>query len=225
MKTYYKNVTTLAGIVKQAIPKPTFELSEEQIEKLRTFSDALLSILTVAGTLTLTIAAPNALRIFDLFEKKRKSWTKKPSRAWKQKKILRTFYYLRQQGKIEFKKKGNDYEVILTEKGRKKLKKINFQTMTGPREKTWDGKFWQVAADIPTKYRIGADAFRDKLKSMNFYPLQRTLWFYPYDPRVEIEFIARTYGISSFVTMMKIQELDPSDERLLKVYFKELDVV
>lgn len=214
----------LAAVIKKASPKPTFELSEEQIEKLKTYSNILLGILAGAGLVTMMVLAPNALQALDIFQKRK---GKKPlKRKEKEQKVARAFYYLRHWGHIQLKRKREDYEVILTEKGKKQIKHLNLETLSIPRPKNWDGKFWQVAADIPTKeYRYGADALREKLKQMNFYPLQRTLWFYPYDPRVELEFIARNYGVANFVTVMKIATLDLSDEKVLREFFKEQKII
>jgi len=222
MRVYKK--LGISQIVKQATPKPILELSPGQIEKLKNFSDALLGILNLVGVATVAVLAPNALRMFDLFEK-RGNPKKRILNAEKQQKVIRAFYYLRETGRIKFVQRGDSYEVVLTEKGQKQIKRINFETISVKTDSKWDGKFWQVAADIPTKYRLGADAFRDKLKLMNFYSLQRTLWFYPFNPRIEIEFVARTYGIDPFVTVMKIDELDISDKKLLVGYFKKAGVI
>ena len=82
-----------------------------------------------------------------------------------------------------------------------------------------------MAADIPTKgYRQGADALRAKLKQMGFCPLQRTLWFYPYDPRKQLEVIVNHYGIGEFVTVMEISRMDIQDEKVLKKYFNLLRI-
>lgn len=221
MKRYEK--LAISEIVKRTAKKPLLELDEQGIEKLKNFTDVVLGILIVGGILTMTVLAPNALRALKLFEKKK--GRKRISTPKSQKKIARAFYYLRQSGQVQFIRKGNDYEVVLTDKGKKRIKRLSFDTMKIKKDGKWDGQFWQVAADIPTEYRLGADAFRDKLKSMDFYSLQRTLWFYPYDPKVEIEFIARTYGIDSFVTVMKIASLDPSDENVLRTHFKQLGII
>lgn len=214
----------LASAFRQALPKPAFQISEQQLEKLKTYSDVLLGVVGVAGIMLLTVLAPNALQALDLFQKKRgRSRLNPPA---KQRKVIRSFYYLKAKGQIEFRRKGEDYEVRLTKRGRRQIKKFRFETLSVPKAEHWDGKFWQVAADIPTKqHRRGADALRQKLKEMGFYPLQRTLWFYPYDPRLELEFITHTYGIHPFVTTMKIAELEESDERVLKAHFKKQAII
>lgn len=218
------NRLPLVSAFRQAFPKPTFRLSPEQAEKLKTYTNVLLGMLAGAGMLTMMVLAPNALQALDLFQRRR--GRRKLAPLEREQRVIRSFYYLRARGHIEVHQKGNDYEVSLTKQGRRQIRKMNFQTLAVPKNVRWDGKFWQVAADIPTKqHRRGADALRQKLKEMGFYPLQRTLWFYPYDPRMELEFISRTYGISQFVTTMKIAELDESDERVLKGHFKKQAII
>lgn len=220
---FYQKIP-LAVAIRQASPRPTFEFSEEKVEKLKTFSNIVLGILSVAGIATIALIAPNALQALELFEKRKGH--RKLRHSQKVRKVSRVFYYLRERGFVEFRQKGEDFEVSLTKRGKKQIRRLDIETLSIPRPKSWDGKFWQVAADIPTKkYRRGADALRSKLKQMGFYPLQRTLWFYPFDPRIEIEFIVRHYGIVPFVTVMKIAELDPSDERILKRFFKQKELI
>ena len=77
------------------------------------------------------------------------------------------------------------------------------------------------AADIPTKnYRRGADMLRRKLKELGFFSLQRTLWFYPFDPRKELEYVVNSFGIANFVTLMEVSRLDRDDEEIMKKFFR-----
>lgn len=226
----YNKQHSWASTIKRALPaedEPIFKLSEAQIEKLKNFSKVLLAILSLVGIATMVVLAPNALQALKIFEKKRehRGYTKLPFRN-KQQKIIKTFYYLKQKKWIDFRRKGEDYEVIVTMQGKKQIRKMRLETLTIPRPEKWDGKFWEVIADIPTKdYRQGADAFRTKLKDMGFFHLQRTVWLCPFDPRLEIEFITRHYGIFNFVTVMKIEELDPADEKPVKKFFKKQGLV
>ena len=128
---------------------------------------------------------------------------------------------MRDSGLIKFRGEGGDFKLKLTNKARKFLEKLNFRTIQVGKQKTWDKKWWLIVADIPTKeHRLGADQFRKKLKDMGFYFLQRTVWFYPFDPRKEIQFISETYGIQKFITVMEVSRLDVEDERRMKQFFK-----
>ena len=83
-----------------------------------------------------------------------------------------------------------------------------------------------MAADIPTKeHKTAADALRRKLKEMNFYSLQRTLWFYPHDPRLEIDWIVRIYHIERFVTIMEISRLDLDDAEKMVKFFRKQKII
>lgn len=209
------------SIISQTVPddkKPRF--TDEQIDKIKTAGAITLTILGIAGVITLSAVAPNVLSVLGrtLFKNSRnKRFTKKQ----KVTKVARTFYYLKDRGYIKMKPSGKDFKIFLTKLGKRRLKKLEFEHLTITKPKKWDGKWWQIAADIPTEdYKWAADLFREKLMLMNFFPLQRTLWFFPFDPRDEIDFILSHFGIERYVTVMEINRLDRDDERKLKNFFK-----
>lgn len=229
MKKYIKQISW-PRVLKRALPEEQrkhFELTEARIEKLKNFSQVLLAVLSVVGIATMVLIAPNALQALKIFEKtKERRGSRSSGFKNNSAKIIKTFYYLKQKNWVEFRRKGEDYEVTVTAQGKKQIRKMRLETLTIAKPEKWDGKFWLVIADIPTKeYRAGADAFRQKLKEMSFFHLQRTVWLYPFDPRLEIEFITRHYGIFNFVTVMKIDELDPADGKPVKKFFKKQGII
>lgn len=196
-----------------------FTLNKRQLEHLKTASQVVLAVVATTGIIALAIAAPNALKVLHSVSKLRKKY-KNLGFDEKQNKLQDTFYYLRRSGLIRFRGEKSGLHLILTEKGKKFLEKLGFKTLQVKKPKIWDKKWWVVAADIPTKpHRQGADKLRQKLKDMGFCFLQRTLWFYPYDPRKEIAFIAQTYGVEKFITIMEVNRLDREDEQRLKIFF------
>ncbi|OGE78827.1 MAG: hypothetical protein A2751_01375 [Candidatus Doudnabacteria bacterium RIFCSPHIGHO2_01_FULL_46_14] len=220
MKTYFKQ--SISQIIDDSLPEPILELTEERIEKLKNTAEVIMGVLSIATILTMTVVAPNAIQALKLFQKRK---GKKFSTKQNKQKILKSFYYLRSKGYIEFKARGKDYELLLTDKGKKQIKNLNFDTLSIAAPATWDGKFWQIAIDIPVKYKTAADYLRTKLKELNCYPLQRSLWFYPHDPRGEIEFVARTYGVANYLTFMKIERMEQDDESMLREYFRSLSII
>lgn len=216
----------IGTIIKQAIPpdkKPAF--SSDQIEKLKTASAIALTFIGVAGVAALSAVAPNVIGVIGklaLEKCPQRKFTKKE----KGRKLADVFYYLKKSGQIQMRPILNDFRISLTKLGKKRFQRLRFDTMEIERPKTWNGKWWQIAADIPTKkHKRGADLFRQKLKDMKVFPLQRTLWFYPFDPREEIEFIANYYNIGRFVTVMEINRLDREDEKLMKEHFTKEGVL
>lgn len=220
---HYEKIGT---VIRKSTPlekQPRF--TEKQVEKFKTVSTVVLGIVGVAGAIALSAVAPNIFVAIDkLFLQKRPH--RKFSKKEKDLKVAQTFYYMKRSGQIKMKLKGNDFVIALTKLGKRRLKKLQFETLRILPQKSWDGKWWQAAADIPTKkYKRGADLLRQKLKDMKFYPLQRTLWFYPYDPREEVEYIANYYNIGRFVTVMEVSRLDKQDEKPMTAFFRKEKII
>lgn len=195
-------------------------LTQAQIEGLKDAASIALAVIASVGAMGIAVVAPNLLSALNhVFSKKQKY--KNISQNDKKKKTAQVFYYLKKRGLIEFKEEKGVLKILLSKSGRQKSASLNVASLRIQKASHWDGKWWQVAADIPTKhYRQGADMLRRKLKQMGFCPLQRTLWFFPFDPRKEIEFVSKEYGISQFVTVMEISRMDVQDEEKLLKYFQ-----
>lgn len=221
MRKKSKSKPTIKSIILKSLPveKPPI-ITDEQLERLKSAGEVALAIIGVAGTIALSAVAPNIFTALDkIFFKKTSA--RRSTRSQKEQKLQRTFYYLKEHGYIIIKPKGRDFKVWLSKLGKRKLKKVALDALSIPKPKSWNGKWWLVAADIPTEdYKWAADLFRQKLKDIKFYPLQRTLWFYPYDPRKEIEFLMNYFGIGRFVTVMEVERMDFSDEKKMIEFYK-----
>lgn len=198
--------------------RPIFELTDGQKQRLKTAAGVALTVVAAVGVIAISAAAPNVFQAVDKIYKITKG--KKHSFKAKQLKTAQAFYYLKRCGLIQIQTTSKGLFASLTAKGREKMEKLNLDTLRINKPKTWDGKWWLLAADIPTQdYRWAADLLRKKVKQMGFYPLQRTLWMYPYQPVKEIEFLCQHFGIARFVTVMEVNRLDKDDERKLKDFF------
>ncbi|MCL5666481.1 MAG: hypothetical protein M1383_01800 [Patescibacteria group bacterium] len=222
----YGNQITLGTAVAQSLPdKRIIKLSQKQMQTLKTATEVTLAVVAAAGVVSVSVVAPNLFSAMGHFLPKGKKYSGY-SHKQKAKKVAETFYYLKRTGLVRFRQSGTDWLLSLTDLGRRRLPKLEVDSLSVTKPKKWDGSWWVVAADIPTKdCRQGADLLRRKLKQLGFYPLQRTLWLYPFDPRREIEFISQAFGIARFVTVMKIAELDTQDLAVLKPYFKKLNLL
>jgi hypothetical protein len=208
------------------VPKSSLELDDAQIQKLRNVGEVLLALTAVAGMLTVAAVAPNALQLIDKLPWARKTYRSLLSKNRDQEKaVARAFYYIKQNSYVKLITKGENVQIKITSKGRKKIKAMNFTSLAVPKSK-WDGKWWFVLADIPTKeFKNSADLFREKLKAMHFYSLQRTVWVYPFDPRDEVDFVSAYFGIERFVTVLQASLVDPDDQKKLKNYFKLFKII
>jgi len=163
------------------------------------------------------------LQALDIFE--RKKYGRKLSYEEKVEKLSHVFHYVKRRSYVDFKRTGDeDFEVKFLKDGKEKVRQISEKLMQIPTHK-WDGKFWLVALDVPVKYRKKADNFREDVKTLGLFFLQKTMWFYPFDPRVEIEYFARKNEIERYVTVMRVDELDPEDDETLRKYFKTMSLI
>ncbi len=218
MKVY--NKLTITAAINTALPKKRLELSERQISRLKTAAQIILALGAAAGAVALAVMAPNAGRLLGQVGPNRSFIQSKERRTAYKHQVLKSLYYLKQRGDIELIQQGNDYLMKITQKGRKKIQKMRLGTLAIKRPSFWKGRWWLVLADIPSKpFRSRADLFRNKLKELQFYPLQRTVWVYPFDPRDEVDFISAFYNLERFVTCMEVSKMDPSDEKLVYDFF------
>ncbi|MDE2311729.1 MAG: hypothetical protein KGJ93_01390 [Patescibacteria group bacterium] len=225
MITKIKNQNqNIANILSGQSSKLHVHLSAAQLAHLRSVSEIVLATVAVAGTVLLAAVAPNIFQAVDkLFIHKSR---KKISFSKKKAKIQQAIYYLKRTGKIKVGASKGQLRVRLTNLGRKRVEEADFGSLAVPKPSGWNQKWWQVAADIPTKqYRQAADALRWKLKQMGFYSLQRTLWLYPYDPRRELQMVVDRFGVGRFVAVMEVSGLDKDDEGKMKRYFKQRGIL
>lgn len=221
MRTYQK--LSLAKTIRMSSPKPIIDLSEDQIRRIKSYGEILLAVIALSTVFTVAAVMPGALATLKIFQKLK--FRKRLDNNQKTLKITKTFYYLKRKGYIKTVWDNNRFIFIITKKGKRRINKLRYETLFIPRPKTWDGKFWQVAADIPTKYRNAADAFRSKIKKLGLFSLQRTLWFYPFDPRKEIEIVSKLHKIDLFVTVMRVDKLDAYDKRVIKNHFVKTGLI
>ena len=218
MKTYVKG--SLAHAVREGLPQKRFELNEKQIKLLKTSAHVVLSLVALAGIVAVAAVAPSIFQVIGKLHRYKSS-----NREQRQKQISKSFYYLKRKGYIEWNRVGQDLMLKLTNKGKSRLTDLNFQTMLVRHPKKWDGKWWVVLADVPKESRVKEDSLRMKFKQMDFCPFQRSVWIYPYNPRTEVDMIAKFYEIERFVTTMRVDKLEKPDKAALLEFFRKKKVL
>lgn len=184
-------------------------------------AEVVLVVVGAVGVTALALAAPNSLKALHALGAAGKAFakpTKSPEQA-----LAKTFHYLKKNKYIRFRSTKKGFVVMLTQKGRDRLQKLRDMPHCIQHPAAWDGKWWLIAADIPTQtHRRAADLFRLKLKELNVHALQRSMWVYPFDPRSELAYLIHYFGIQQFVTVMEINRLDESDEVVLRKLYKKI---
>lgn len=221
MRKYFKR-TLIAALQKQ-LPAKAFWLDQNQIEQLKNASQIVLALAAVAGVVAVASIAPNALKLFKAVPALRRSLRKSNRPAQR---IAETFYYLKRRGYVKLVPKDGEVLAELTQAGKKRLLAMNFENLIIPKSQKWDGKWWFVLADIPTQdYRNQADVLRRKIRRLGLYPLQRTVWVYPFDPTEQIAFVCGRLQIDRFVTVLRADKIEEDDEQTLIGHFKGMGII
>jgi len=221
MRKYYKN--TLTASLEKKLPEKAFLFNQNQIGQLKSAGQIVLALAGVAGVIAVATIAPNALKLFKSVPALRKSLRRSNHPT---EKIAKVFYYLKRKGYVRLLHKGDEVFVELTQAGKKRLLKVNLENLKISKNQQWDGRWWFVLADIPTKdHRNQADSLRRKIRRLGLYPLQRTVWVYPFDPTEQIAFVCGHLQIDRFVTVMRADKIEEDDEKVLTQHFKGLGII
>lgn len=168
---------------------------------------ALLVLLAISGALTVAIIAPNIFGAVGRSTRHRAFLSKKGFNRDKD--------YLKRQRYVEISRNNESVEIKLTERGMTQCLKRGFDEIKLEKPERWDG-FWRVVIfDIPDKHKWAREAFRDRLKFMEFFQLQKSVFVTPYPCEKEIAFCTSLFSISHHIRLLKTRDLS-NDVELMK---------
>lgn len=104
--------------------------------------------------------------------------------------------------------KDGTIQMIITEKGKKKIISYNIEKMTIIKPNRWDEKWRIITFDIPEKFKIARNALREKLNDLGFLKYQKSVFIYPYECKDEIDFIIEFFDIRPFVRYIIAEKFD-----------------
>lgn len=162
-----------------------------------------------AGGLIVTVCVlPGMAHVLELF---------KPKDNRERYRIKQSLHGLQKRKFVRVYSKDGKEVFELTEKGKTRVFKYKIDDMQLKRPKKWDGLWRVVSFDIPEKKKRARDTFNFKLKDLNFYPLQKSIFVTPYECKDEIDFISHYYFVEKDVLYFKAKEI--SSEETVKKYF------
>lgn len=115
---------------------------------------------------------------------------------------------LKKRRLVDLYQHGDDLFIKITENGKSRLRKLSFDNLLIPRMEHWDRKWRVVIFDIPEKYKRSRWTFQSKLKDLGFYPLQKSVFVFPFDCRDEVDFLTSFCEIKPFVHYLETNDLD-----------------
>ncbi len=166
-------------------------------DKLRTKD--ILKVIGIGGLVAVSILSPNLAKAFFEINKEFKGVNNKD--------LGRIVKRLEKQRMISFTEENGLIKIVITDKGKTRLLKYNYDNITIKKPKT-DGKWRLVIFDIPEKRKRDRDALRRKLLELGFIRLQDSVFASPYPCKDEIDFLANYLNISDFVTLAVINKIE-----------------
>ncbi len=151
--------------------------------------NGILKVLVVAGMAGTAVIAPNAVQLGEPI-------LKYLDKRGRKKELNRVLKYMDQRSLSNFKELPDGQLIVtITEKGRRRVEKINFDEMRIDQPVKWDRKWRLVMFDIPEFRRKYRSAFSRKLRSLGLYQMQKSVWVCPYPCLREIQITKQVLGI------------------------------
>ena len=170
--------------------------------------------MAAAGPIILsTLFLPNAAQMLKPLIRWRKNWNKIDRHL-----IRNAIKRLNNKRLVALTQKGDNLYIEITENGKKLIKNFDYDNLILLRPKKWDKKWRLVIFDIPEKKKKERRAFSVKLKDLGFYPLQESVFIYPYDCRDEIDFVCSFLSIDHYVNYCVVDILDKKEGELRKFF-------
>jgi len=170
----------------------------------------ILRGLAIGGLIVASFALPNLPQVFSFLGIKN---------AKDRRRAKRVIQELKKQKLINLYEKGDYLVMEITERGEKRVLKYKIDEVKIMRPKKWDGYWRVIMFDIPESYKRARDALSSKLKEMELYPLQKSVFVCPFECRDEIDFIGEFFNVRKFVHYFIAKEMDSKDEKYLKRYY------
>lgn len=164
--------------------------------------DGILEVAVTLGTISLSLIAPNLLKVLDkptsriLDDMDEKARQREINRLMK--------YVLREKLITEHYQHG----ITLTKQGEKRLKKKEFNELVIAKPEQWDKSWRLVIFDIPEDKRSQRIMFTNKIKSLGFQHLQQSVWIHPFPCKDIVARSSEEYAVSKYITYIETSHID-----------------
>lgn len=107
-------------------------------------------------------------------------------------------------------KKNHDgsLTLVLSAAGKRRVLTFTIDEMRIPKPEAWDRKWRVIIFDIPERQKKIRDAFRQHLKRLEFYELQKSVFVHPYPCSDEVEFLIELHQVRPYVRQLEVGRID-----------------
>ncbi len=173
--------------------------------------DKVLALLKIGVVLAVAFTAPNALVAFAPFVRGHKEWE-----PYYPSSITRHTLKLWRKGYVDVKETKEGTVVVLSEKGKREVLRYDLENLSVPKQTPWDGKWRMVFFDVPTSHG-SRNAFREYLKAMGFFLMQKSVYVHPYPCAREVKYVREVLDLPHEVKLATVSTLE-NDEDLRRFF-------
>ena len=186
-----------------------------KIKKNYNSYNILKNVLLAGGVLTLSAIAPLGGAIF--VKEMIKGYFRK--KDFERKTFLRDLKRLQVRNLLDFiELPDGSLKIILSKAGKKKALTYKIDEIRLDKKRLWDGRWRLVIFDIPSTKKRLYEVLHLKLRELEFYTIQKSVFIVPYRCEDEIDFIATLLGVREHVLILNVASFE-GDEKL-RYYFR-----
>jgi len=172
-------------------------------ERLGPVGQKILLILVAGVSLSLSNRPDKQ---FHILKSATKEWQKINQKTLK--KAIQRLYLSRV---IDYREdKSGVVTLVLSDKGKNQILKFDLGKIEIKKPVKWDGLWRIIVFDIPETMNKARKALVLKMKDLEFYPLQKSVFVYPYDCKKEIDFIIEIFEVKPYVRYIIAKDIDVS---------------
>ncbi len=189
------------------------EQEAQEVRRRTNIQKIVLRTVATAGVLSMAMLAPNALQLLSITERgSRKRRRMNPTYL-----IDSALSKLCSRGLIAVDLGHRGKIVCLTAEGKHALAKMVARSPDDRKHRKWDKRWRMVIYDIKEKRRGTRILLQRTLRTFGFYPLQASVWVYPYDCEALLILLKADFKIGQDVLYGVVEKVE-GDENIKKYF-------
>ena len=168
--------------------------------------NAVLTTVTIAGSIAVAVAAPNALQLLKYAPGLKSRYKSRAKRSIER---------LIEQGHLSLDK---GHMVRLTKSGESLMTRLSIGSAKYRPPEKWDRRWRIVTFDVAEKRTAARNRLRTMLKAIGFLKLQSSVWIYPHDCEDLIQLIKTDFALGREVLYIVAEDVE--GDAKLRFHFK-----
>ena len=183
-------------------------MARDFVRKNNLVKETLLALAAASVVVVIAALSPNFFSFVarDYFKDRNRKMVKARARRLKD---------LEKRKLIAFKELGGGkVRIELTKNGKRLIREYDLEDMELKIPQKWDGYWRVIIYDIPVHQRKASNAFRQKIRTLGLFQLQRSVWVCPYECLEELEFLSSIFEIDfdRCICYFKTREIPREDK-------------